>query len=149
MARPKKWGSEAERKRAERQSGRNPDAERAPTLPESIQSGRNPDAPPDNVTPIRTRAQIEEHAHPASASAGTVTAPSLVPFVDCPRVPHDPAAPPWRGAGRGTVTEWQGAHYVLIARDGGEHGVVTAADWWARLPQRCEHNLAGWACHAC
>lgn len=58
------------------------------------------------------------------------------------------------GFGRGTVRRHtDGIDYVLVSRhvgpDVGELGVVSAADWSARLGQRCEHGQAGWACHRC
>lgn len=58
------------------------------------------------------------------------------------------------GCGRGTVrTHTDGRRYVMVSRhvgpDVGELGVVTHADWLARLDQRCAHGHAGWACHAC
>ena len=151
MARPKKWASEAERlaakvaaqmarreaktssvkpKREAETTGHAADAEQpadAPTVADSLQSGQNPD---------------------------TGNRPEFVSFVDQAHVPRDPMAPPWSGSGRGMPREHKGQLFVLVARGSTdpvrpEHGVVTLADWHARLGQRCQHNLAGWSCHAC
>ncbi len=143
MARPKKWANEAERLAAYR-------ANRT----ESVQPIRTDD-PIRTDTPIRTQS-VHEHARQVSASAGTVTdtLPGFVAFRDQPHVPHDHTVAPWVGAGRGTPREYRGALYVLVARGTPdpampEHGVVTDADWHARLAQHCQHNLAGWSCHSC
>ena len=173
MSRPKKWASESERKRAARQSGRNPDA---PTVNPDV-SAANPDAvePNPDAGPVNPDAKTDAPANPdapirteqwrldAKAYLATgklpkvvVPTPGFVAFRDCPDVPHDPKAPPWLGAGRGVVREHKGKRYVLVARHRGnvdldalEHGVVTAQDFAARLDQRCEHKRIGWACHAC
>lgn len=121
MARPKKWGSDAERKRA----ARSPD-NRTEACPET------PLERPE--TPIRTNACPD----------------SFVPYRPQPHVP----LALFEGYGRGTVrTHADGRRYVMVARhdgpDVGELGVVTHADWLARLAQRCAHGLAGWSCHAC
>lgn len=72
-------------------------------------------------------------------------------------VPYKPQSVPlalFDGCGRGTVrTHIDGRRYVMVSRhvgpDVGELGVVTHADWLARLDQRCAHGHAGWSCHAC
>ena len=153
MARPKIWKNEAERKRMARQSGRNPDAEAAnpdasmanPDADgiETAVSPVNPDANPDAAS--NPDAPLEVEAPPRQPSG-------FVAFRDQAHVPHD--GPLWAGAGRGTPRTYQGAPYVLVARgtvdpDQLEHGVVTLADWSARLAQHCAHSLAGWSCHAC
>ena len=83
------------------------------------------------------------------------SAPSEPPsgFVHFRHQKHVPFAL-FDGHGRGTVRKHtDGKQYVMVARhegtDLGELGIVTAADWQARLSQRCDHNLAGWQCHAC
>lgn len=77
----------------------------------------------------------------------------FVAFRDCPDVPHDVTKAPWLGHGRMVPVMYKGAEYVLIARhragDDTPDGVVTAADWHARLGQRCGHGRVGWACHGC
>ena len=78
--------------------------------------------------------------------------PGFVAFEDCRHVPHD--GPLWAGAGRGTPRTYQGARFVLVARgtvdpEQPEHGVVTLADWSARLAQYCRHGFAGWSCRVC
>ena len=150
MARPKKWASEADRKRSARQSGRNPDADALKT-----------DAPVNPDTSIRTpadqwRLDAQEYMRTGKLPKVPAPSPGFVRFKDCPDVPHDPKAPPWLGAGRGVVREYKGKRYVLVARHRGvldvdalEHGVVTADDHAARLNQRCQHKRTGWACHAC
>lgn len=75
---------------------------------------------------------------------------SFVPFRNQPHVPLSL----FDGYGRGTVrTHTDGRQYVLVSRhvgpDVGELGVVSAADWSARLAQRCEHGHTGWSCHRC
>lgn len=132
MARPRKWANEAERLAAYR-------ANRTDS-PESV---RNDD-------PIRTESLARTASSRTDCEPGA--RPDFVAFKDCPNVPH--VGPLWVGAGRGTPRTYQGARYVLVARgtvdpDQPEHGVVTLADWTARLAQRCEHGHAGWACHTC
>lgn len=123
MARPKKWASEADRVAAYRSK-----------RTESVQT----DDPIRTETPIRTQSVHSQ----------------LVAFVDQTHVPRDPMAPPWSGSGRGMPREHNGKLFVLVARGSTdpvrpEHGVVTLADWHARLGQRCQHGLRGWACHCC
>ena len=145
MARPRLWASDAERKRAARQSG---------------QVDGHDDSLGVNGQ-INGLAERPETMEPAGddlingqADGAETQPPGFVAFVDCPDVPHDCRADPWIGAGRGTVRAYKGLHYVLVARgtadpERPEHGVVSATDWHARLAQHCAHGLAGWACHAC
>lgn len=126
MARQKKWASEAERLAAYR-------ANRT----ESVQPIRTDD-PIRTETPIRTQSVHGQ----------------FVAFVDQSHVPRDSMATPWSGSGRGMPREYNGQMFVLVARGTTdparpEHGVVTLADWHARLAQHCPHNLAGWSCHSC
>ena len=159
MARPKKYASEAERQAAYR-------------------ARRNVTPMADNVTIDRyetpgdvTKPGDETTGHdagtdqPADAPTVAWVAPirtnpdtgnrsEFVAFVDQTHVPRDPMAPPWSGSGRGMPREHNGKLFVLVARGSTdpvrpEHGVVTLADWHARLGQRCQHGLQGWACHAC
>lgn len=120
MARPKKWGSEAERLasyRARTDSPKRTDSE-----------------------PIRTESPIRTE---------TARTDSFVPYK-----PQSVPLALFEGYGRGTVRQHtDGERYVMVARhdgpDVGELGVVSHADWLARLDQRCAHGLAGWSCHAC
>ena len=111
------------------------------------------ETPAGNENPgTETRAVTETPAGTETPDAGaTVGRPAE--FVRFRHQPHVPMAL-FDGHGRGTVrTHTDGKRYVMVARhdgpDLGELGVVTAADWRARLAQRCGHNLAGWQCHAC
>lgn len=128
MARAKKWGSEAERLAAYRSRTD------SPKRTDSIRT----DSPNRTDTPIRTEAPV------------TPKKDGFVPYRNQPHVPLSL----FDGFGRGTVrTHTDGRQYVMVSRhvgpDAGELGVVSAADWQARLDQRCTHGLAGWACHAC
>ena len=131
MGRPRRWASDAERMAAKRRAAVNERAEAALDPVVNEHEGQAIEAP-------------EINEHPADG---------LVQFNDQPHVPHD--GPLWIGAGRGTSREYKGEHYVLVSRsvrEAGEddrHGVVTAADWNARLSQTCWHGLKGWACHVC
>ena len=136
MSRQGKYGSASERQAAYR-------ARRSANVTQAS----------DNVTDA---ANVTRPAVTIEAANVTESAPrtdcGFVAFRDQPHVPHD--GPLWAGAGRGTPRTYQGARYVLVARgtvdpDQPEHGVVTLADWSARLAQRCAHSLAGWSCHAC
>lgn len=127
MARPKKWGSEAERLasyRARTDSPKRTDSEPIRTESEPIRT----------ESPIRTET--------ARTDSFVAYKPQSVPLAL------------FEGCGRGTVrTHTDGRRYVMVARhdgpDVGERGVVAHADWLARLDQRCAHGLAGWSCHAC
>lgn len=153
MARPKKYASAAERQAAWR-------AKRNVTPADVVQA--------DNVTNdnVTTDATPVPYGQPAvlydvraerrlrdGAPAKAMASDGFVSFRDQPHVPHD--GPLWIGAGRGTSREYKGEHYVLVSRsvrEAGEddrHGVVTDADWNARLPRTCWHGLKGWACHVC
>ena len=133
MARQKKWRNEAERLAAYRATRTGQSVQ--PIRTDSAESVRFED-------PIRTESAIRTESPRTD----------FVAFADCPHVPHD--GPLWAGSGRGTPRTYQGAQYVLVARGTvdptrPEHGVVTLADWSARLTQRCGHGFAGWACHVC
>ena len=130
MARQKKWKNEAERLAAYRAA-----------RTDSAESVRN-------EYPIRTESATR------TDSPRTDCGPVFVAFRDQAHVPHNCMADPWIGAGRGTPRTYQGAPYVLVARGTvdptqPEHGVVTLADWSARLAQHCAHGFAGWSCHVC
>lgn len=123
MARPKKYASAADRQAAHR-AKRN---ETCVTKPchETL---------PRNETPLRNE---------------TLRNDSFVAFEHQAHVPLSL----FDGLGRGTIRRHtDGIDYVLVSRhvgpDVGELGVVSAADWSARLGQRCEHGR-GWACHSC
>ena len=64
---------------------------------------------------------------------------------------HQPQVPLslFDGVGRGSPR----GGFVMVSRhegsEFGELGVVTQADWEARLRQMCEHGHRGWACHVC
>ena len=95
---------------------------------------------------------IEPEALDDATDDAAPCSPGFVAFKDCRHVPHD--GPLWAGAGRGTPRTYQGARFVLVARGTvdptqPEHGVVTLADWSARLAQHCAHGFAGWSCHVC
>lgn len=157
MARPRKYSSEAERKRASR-ARLNPD--KPDTKPDK--PGAKPDKPGTNLKLACPETEPEspnpDKPCPVTPAAGGEPpgySARFVRFLDQVHVPHDPMSPPWMGAGRGVARDWQGRRYVLIARHRGaidlsapEHGVVTEADYRARLAQRCAHS-AGWACHYC
>ena len=138
MGRPKLYADAAARKAAQRARG-------------------NVTQLSDNVTPDVTISGfvtcVADASRPPAVEAEP-HAPGFVAFRDCPDVPHDCRADPWIGAGRGTERTYKGRQYALVARGTHgqgehEHGVVSAADWHARLPQRCAHGLAGWSCHGC
>lgn len=132
MARPKKYASEAERKAAE--------AERKRLL---RMSGK----PRPENSDVRETDEAETHVE---AKPPDETNSGFVPFRHQPHVP----LALFDGHGRGTVrTHTDGREYVMVSRhtgpDVGELGVISAADWSARLGQLCEHGHRGWACHEC
>ena len=140
MGRPRLWASDAERMAAKRKAAIN---EQPVAVPDPAVNER------DAVEQTRN---VNEHA--AESEALEDETPVFVAFADCSGVPHDCKADPWIGAGRGTARTHKGRRFVLVARgtadlDAPEHGVVTEADWLARLAQTCEHGLKGWSCHEC
>lgn len=162
--RKRMWSSDAERMRAKRAGTVTPENEQADAPNENEHVKTNTlDVRIEAVTFEPTDAPVEQWRLDAREYLKTGKLPKLrypspgfVSFVDQPHVPHDPQAPPWLGAGRGVVRTYKGRSYVLVARHTGnvapdalEHGVVTAYDHAARLTQRCEHKLTGWACHQC
>lgn len=125
MARTRKWGSEAERLAAYR--------------------SRQTVQPEEQTVRIAAETVRIEEEQPVR-----IERPGFVHFVHQPHVPMAL----FDGHGRGTVrTHSDGKQYVMVARhdgpDLGELGIVTAADWQARLGQRCGHGFAGWQCHTC
>ncbi len=109
---------------------------------------------PRNENPVtETRAVTETTAGTETPDACATVARMPAEFIRFRHCQHVPFAL-FDGHGRGTVrTHSDGKRYVMVARhdgpDLGELGIVTAADWSARLSRRCGHGLAGWQCHAC
>lgn len=149
MARPSKYGSDAERRAVRlaaqraRREAKTPAREAKTPTDEAKTPNREAKTPGDEAKTPRREAKTLWHA-----------ATGFVGCRDVAGVPHDPCAEPWAGVGRGVPTEWRGDRYVLVARgqgthDVGEHAVVTEADWLLRHDQRCQHGLRGWSCHVC
>ena len=133
MGRPRKWASEAERLAAYRGGVSVRDV--------SVRKGGV------SVQDGSVSVRIEP---PVSVQDVSVRSPGFVRFRHQPHVPLSL----FDGVGRGTIrTHTDGQQYVMVSRhagsDLGELGIVMVADWQARLPQRCDHGLAGWACHSC
>ena len=134
MAMPRKYDTEAQRKAARLEAQR-------------LRRVKPIEADSSKMKPIDEEVKPIE----AASAGGTSDPPScFVHFRHCPHVPLSL----FDGHGRGTVrTHSDGRRYVMVARhdgpDLGELGIVTAADWQARLGQRCGHGFAGWQCHAC
>lgn len=129
MARPRKWGSEAERLAAYRL--------------------RTDTPAPCTDTPISVREEGDS-VRIGAPVVQSVRAPGFLRFRHQPHVPLSL----FDGVGRGSPRPHaDGVRYVLVSRHEGPHlgelGVVSAADWQFRLGQRCEHGHAGWACHTC
>ena len=152
MARPRKWANNAERMAAQRHLSAQATESRVNAHEPDVRIGRVNE---QNEPPAEGSVAIEaEFASVYSYTSADLYAHLFVRFRDQPQVPHDCKADPWIGAGRGTVREYKGRRLVLVARgttdpDAPEHGVVTEADWTARLAQTCEHGLKGWSCHEC
>lgn len=120
MGRPKKWSNDAERM--------------------AVRRGR--------VNEQTDRVNEHEHVRIEQVNEQSPAVNEQAEFVPFRHQPHVPLAL-FDGAGRGSRrTHTDGRAYVLVARDD-EHAVVTAADWGARLGQRCTHGHAGWSCHTC
>lgn len=135
MARPRKWGSDAERQAA-------------------FKARRNVTAGfvTDPVTLLGT-GNVTAGATSNVTESPIVNATIDNEFVSFRHQPHVPMSL-FANAGRGSPRRHtDGRDYVLVSRhagsDLGELGIVTLADWSARLTQRCEHGQAGWACHGC
>lgn len=158
MARPKKWASEAERLAAKLEAQRRRrEAEMKPKpvlKPKREAETREAETGHDAGTEQPADAPTVAGVAPIRTNPDTGNRSEFVAFVDQAHVPRDPMAPPWSGSGRGMPREHKGQLFVLVARGSTdpvrpEHGVVTLADWHARLGQRCQHGLRGWACHCC
>ena len=142
MAMPKKYASDADRKAARIEAQRQRRREAVKPIEALAQVEAGTGKPIEAVKPIEAETLDDAASCP----------PGFVAFEDCRHVPHD--GPLWAGAGRGTPRTYQGARFVLVARgtvdpEQPEHGVVTLADWSARLAQYCRHGFAGWSCHVC
>lgn len=159
MARPKKYASEAERQAAYR-ARRNVTPMADNVTIDRYETPGDVTKPGDETTGHDADAEQPADAPTVAGVAPIRTTPDtgnrseFVAFVDQAHVPRDPMAPPWSGSGRGMPREHKGQLFVLVARGSTdpvrpEHGVVTLADWHARLGQRCQHGLRGWACHCC
>ena len=152
MARPKLWSSDAERmaaKRVNEQTGRVNEHAKPPDVRiEAV----NEQAGGVNEHGDQVNEQAEAPECSETLADAAPCSPGFVAFKDQAHVPH--VGPLWAGAGRGTPRTYQGARFVLVARgtvdpDQPEHGVVSLADWSARLAQHCGHGFAGWSCHVC
>ena len=156
--RPRKYASEAEKQaayRARRVANVTGNVTAVPNVTVEAQVGTvKPDEAVSEAKTEQWRLDAKAYMATGKLPKVQVPTPGFVRFKDCPEVPHGPKDVPWLGAGRGVVREFRGKRYVLVARgavdfEAMEHGVVTEADFVARLDQRCEHKRLGWACHAC
>ena len=149
MARPRKWGSDAERMAARRaQSGVN---EHVAGVNEHAGPVNEHDQAPDvRIAGVNEHADVRIEMPGANYPEIPDSSPGFIRFRHQPHVPMSL----FDGAGRGSPRRHtDGRDYVLVSRhagsDLGELGIVSAADWSARLNQSCEHGQAGWACHGC
>lgn len=127
MARPKKYASEVERRAAKLEAQRRRREAKTKIVLETDEAETH------------VEAQTPDEAETNSG------------FVAFRHQPHVPLS---LFAGRGSArTHTDGRRYVMVSRhtgpDLGELGVVTEADWLARLGQQCQHGHSGWACHEC
>lgn len=115
---------------------------------------RNPEAlsPAQRQAAWRAKSRVTE----TQGVTETVTETQSVRPTGFVRFAHQSHVPLslFDGVGRGSQrTHNDGRRYVLVSRHEGPHlgelGIVSAADWHARLGQRCEHGHAGWSCHTC
>ena len=121
MARPKKWGSDAERMAAKR--GRVNEHEQA-----------------SSVRIDRVNEQVERVNEQAD----------FIPFRHQPHVPMALFNGTGRGSPR-THSDGKSYVLVSrhAGSDLGELGIVSAHDWHGRLAKRCGHGHHGWSCHTC
>lgn len=104
----------------------------------------------ERLAAYRSRQTVQPETVRIESESVRIEKPGFVHFRHQPHV----SLAVFNGYGRGTVRSApDGKQYVLVARhdgpDLGELGIVSAADWHARLGQQCEHGHVGWACHAC
>ena len=122
MGRPKKWSSDAERMASKRRVNGQPDR---------VNGQDQASKRTANEQDVRID-RVNEHE-------------GFVFFRHQPQVPLSL----FDGVGRGSPR----GGFVMVSRhegsEFGELGVVTQADWEARLRQMCEHGHRGWACHVC